>query len=1312
VINLKYDSEPQSNGHQGNDPQSHHAQSNRSQDHSQDHEYQGKDTLSLGGTLPVDDPTYVTRQADDDLYQDLRAGKFCYVLNSRQMGKSSLELRVRKRLEAAGFACAALDLSLIGTKNISSDQWYASLISSLTDSFSLDFDLSSWWQAGEQQQLLTPQIRLNTFIETILLEQIQQNIVIVIDEIDSVLSLEFPADDFFVFIRACYNRRHDKPAYQRLTFVLIGVATPSDLIADRERTPFNIGRAIELYGFRPTEVTPLEKRLASSVKNPQAVLAEILAWTGGQPFLTQKLCKLILETNPLIAEGNESKAIAALVQAQILTNWESQDQPAHLKTISDRILRNARHSRGEPADPKRDPKDEQMIGRLLGLYQRILEQGQISADDSPEQTELRLSGLVVKQDGMLKAYNRVYHQVFNKQWVQDELVKLRPYREAINAWIASGYTDESRLLHGKALQDALIWAKGKQLSEQDQNFLDYSQAFAQISEAKPEVAKTLKQFIPKLASFTNRPSLVIHEVQAWAGSQPQLTELLCQLLVNTYTDSPFPKQTSEAIAQLIQARIVQNWETGLAREHLSRVQDSILEEDDERCVNLLNLYRQILQQGAFNSYPNLPLDSLLETIPELRSLLGLRLVEEREGQIKVANRIYAQVFNQAWIERELDRVKQRRTIRGRYEVIESMGHSEMIQTYLVKDRHLPHKDQYIIKEFTPVADDIETLNQTRDRLDEKNQELGRLNDKDKSPTLLTSFRENEKFYIVQEYIAGHNLDQEIIPGKCWNEAQTVDLLIEILEALEVVHWQNLAHLNLKPANLRRRQRDGKIVLIDFGILKTINSPPASSDTLQAQLIGTPGYVPPADYQDFQKISLDRSIDTSLEPSRFSRDIYAVGMIGIQAITGIRPDHLCRDKQTGEMIWLYSILPDQVRGMVKPELALILSKMIRHNPNDRYLEASEVLKSLRTLKHELSQATPPSKSPAFLLNKRLIAGGIAGLCLLTGLGYWLLQKNSLQRQVAQCNQPITLTQEANKANLINHQVIVAANQVIQACEQVTAKNQASSDSLKNRGKAALVLWKSELALGHPDVAKNQLNSALAAFQNAAEINAADPQTFFYMGLTQRLLGNTAGYAGAYRQAIGLYANKNTASIQQEDIPILVKLANFLSQEENDFDNANNILTKAETKAESVAADPKDLPRDLIYNQGSLHARGKSYPYARRFFERLVSIEPNNFYALRSLGFVYLLLDQTNEAQRAFDQALAVKEKLDGNRNDPYILKTCPNANQTQISACKLVKPLDSQLKLISDEIFPNQPVYRCEDYPVLAIAEPESSQSCR
>jgi WD40 repeat protein len=439
-------------------------------------EYPANYEYHVGGSLPVDASSYVMRQADSDFYALLKAGQFCYVLNSRQMGKSSLRVRTMQRLQAEGFLCAFIDLTGIGKEEVTAEKWYAGLVQSLVSSCQLSkkFKWRTWWK--EQREILSPVQRLSLFIEEVLLEEIEQKIVIFVDEIDRVLSQSFSVDDFFALIRFFYNRRVDEPKYQRLTFALLGVATPSDLIADKTQTPFNIGSAIALQGFQLHEVQSLTDGLTGKVSNPQDAIAQILDWTGGQPFLTQKLCKLMVEESAL---GN-SPSVEQVVKSRILENWESQDEPEHLRTIRDRLLRN-----------------EQKAGQLLGLYQQILTppsprtqgggnlkppflrgDGGISADGSPEQTELRLSGLVVQQQGKLKVYNRIYQQVFNKTWVEKQLEKLRPYSQIFKAWVASDFQDESRLLRGQALQDALVWANNQSLSTLDYRFLAASQDLA------------------------------------------------------------------------------------------------------------------------------------------------------------------------------------------------------------------------------------------------------------------------------------------------------------------------------------------------------------------------------------------------------------------------------------------------------------------------------------------------------------------------------------------------------------------------------------------------------------------------------------------------------------------------------------------------------------------------------------------------------------------------------------------------------------------------------------------------------------------
>jgi hypothetical protein len=350
----------------------------------------------VGGTVHRGAQSYIVRQADEELLGGLSQGEFCYVLDSRQIGKSSLMLRTAGRLREEGSLAIILDLTALG-QNLTAEQWYAGLLGKVAkELWQMDIDLEDeldeFWLAHPQ---MGPFQRWMSALREVVLAKTQRPVVIFLDEIDAVRSLPFSTDEFFAGIREAYNRRTRDPEFKRLTFCLLGVATPSDLMQEARMTPFNIGKRIELKDFTPEEAAFLAAGLGRD-RLAKKLLDRILYWTGGHPYLTQVLCRAVAED----PEVHNSAGVDRHCEKLFLSP-RAREKDDNLLFVSRRVLSG----------------DIDRAG-LLHLYETIRARKRTRDDETnPLVAHLRLAGLTRVLEGYLWVRNRIYFRVFDREWV-------------------------------------------------------------------------------------------------------------------------------------------------------------------------------------------------------------------------------------------------------------------------------------------------------------------------------------------------------------------------------------------------------------------------------------------------------------------------------------------------------------------------------------------------------------------------------------------------------------------------------------------------------------------------------------------------------------------------------------------------------------------------------------------------------------------------------------------------------------------------------------------------------------------------------
>ncbi|NET44623.1 serine/threonine-protein kinase [Okeania sp. SIO2B3] len=254
-------------------------------------------------------------------------------------------------------------------------------------------------------------------------------------------------------------------------------------------------------------------------------------------------------------------------------------------------------------------------------------------------------------------------------------------------------------------------------------------------------------------------------------------------------------------------------------------------------------------------------------------------------------------------------------LRHRYKIISELGKGGFVTTYLAVDLDLPDRPQCVVKQLTPSDPRPQVFQVAKSLFDKEAKILHRLGKHEQIPRLFAYFEEGGQFYLVQEFIEGNDLTNEIYPGKKISEKQAIKLLAEILEVLKYVHEENVIHRDLKPQNIMRRKSDGKIVLIDFGAVKEIKGLTVirGGQTSITIAVGTPGYMP---------------MEQAAGQPKFCSDIYAVGIMAIEALTGVDVNQFSKDTSTGEIIW-----KDRVN--VSDDLGRVLDKMVLYDWRDRY-----------------------------------------------------------------------------------------------------------------------------------------------------------------------------------------------------------------------------------------------------------------------------------------------------------------------------------------------------------------------------------------
>lgn len=392
-----------------------------------------------------------------------------------------------------------------------------------------------------------------------------------------------------------------------------------------------------------------------------------------------------------------------------------------------------------------------------------------------------------------------------------------------------------------------------------------------------------------------------------------------------------------------------------------------------------------------------------------------------------------------------------RLLDGRYRIVQKLGQGGFSETYLAEDTRVMNR-QVVVKHLKPSSNHPDLLREAKQLFAQEAEVLANLGRKHPQiPDMLAYFEENQEFYLVQEYVRGHTLGEEIANVEKFTEAEAIKVLREVLMVLKFVHENQVIHRDIKPSNLMRRSEDGKIVLIDFGAVKQLSAMVVNTEGQPSvtRIVGSPGYM---------------AVEQQSGRPRFSSDIYALGITMIQALTGRRLEEIGIDNETNELDWKKGV-------KVNPKLAAILDKMVRFNFADRYQTAGQVL-------YDLDRALPSSSDKAGGWKEIFKPGYLLAIpaILLMLLGSLLAQKFWMPAE-----KTTDFLQQGDR--LIELQKYEEAQTVY---DRVLEKDPNSLAAWNGRGKALSQLQRYDSAIASFDKAISIDPRSFTAWLNKAEV----------------------------------------------------------------------------------------------------------------------------------------------------------------------------------------------------------------------------------